>query len=325
MTQTPGSIMRLIGELRTCGVDWNISEFAILFERLRATVEGAGAINRYVRYYGDTDDCTDVRFFGIEVESIEYIPEGMVALELGENTITVRETTRNSPGVVWQGDLTWNWLDRSRLGTPVGDFTAHVPATWSTKKDRPTIQFVLSGYSYFEQGRTLDDNIRLIEYDTTWPERFDEMAKWLRSVIAPEMALRIEHYGSTAIPNMTAKPVIDILLEVPSFTEARRNLIPLFNKPECEYWWFNDHMCFIVRKDLMGTRICHIHAAPKGNRMWEGIAFRDYLRTHPDEAARYTNLKRKLAEVYTTDREAYTNAKEDFVREVTAKALRSTD
>jgi len=94
------------------------------------------------------------------------------------------------------------------------------------------------------------------------------MANWLRNAIAPEIALRVEHYGSTAIPNMPAKPFIDTLLEVPSFAEARRSLIPVFNKPECEYWWYNGHMCFIVRKDPMGTRTHHIHAAPRGHRLW---------------------------------------------------------
>ena len=84
MTRTLGPIMRLMGDLRPHGVDWPISEFAILFERLGAIIEGTGAIKRYVRLYGDCDGCTEVRFFGVEVESIEHIPEGMVALELSE-------------------------------------------------------------------------------------------------------------------------------------------------------------------------------------------------------------------------------------------------
>jgi GrpB-like predicted nucleotidyltransferase (UPF0157 family) len=80
-----------------------------------------------------------------------------------------------------------------------------------------------------------------------------------------------------------------------------------------------------VRKELMGPRTHHIHAGPARHRLWEGIAFRDYLRTHPDEASRYAALKHDLAEHLTTDREAYTNNKESFVREITAKALRLTD
>ncbi|OGN87617.1 MAG: hypothetical protein A2158_07455 [Chloroflexi bacterium RBG_13_46_14] len=161
----------------------------------------------------------------------------------------------------------------------------------------------------------------LVDYDPAWPDRFDEMAAWLRNTISPEIALRIEHYGSTAISGLPAKPIIDILMEVPSFYEARRNLIPLFNKPECEYWWYDEHMVFIIRDKSMGVRTHHIHVAPKDHRVWEGLAFRDYLRTHPGEAQRYAALKHELAELHGNDREAYTDLKTDFVREITDKAL----
>jgi GrpB-like predicted nucleotidyltransferase (UPF0157 family) len=111
-------------------------------------------------------------------------------------------------------------------------------------------------------------------------------------------------------------------MEVPSFDKARRILIPLFNKPECEYWWYDGHMLFIVRNESTGVRTHHIHAAPKGHRVWEGLAFRDYLRTHPEDARRYATLKRKLAGSYGNDREAYTGMKADFVREIILKALK---
>ena len=75
----------------------------------------------------------------------------------------------------------------------------------------------------------------------------------------------------------------------------------------------------------MGTRTHHIYAAPGGHRVWEGIAFRNYLHAHPDEAVGYTALKRQLAEYHATDREAYTDSKDGFLRKVTAKALRSAD
>jgi len=314
--------MRLIGGLCVRGADWNMSDFAALFERLKAIDEGTGAITRFVRYYGESGGRTEMRFFGIEAGAIEHIPEGMTALELGEDTITVFEPTRTGLDVAWRGDLRWNWLDCSKAGAPVGEFAANMPAGWCSQMNNSPVQFILSANSYFENGRVMDDNIRLVEYDPAWPARFEEMADRLRSTIAPDIALRIEHYGSTAIPNMTAKPVIDILLEVPSFAEARRSLIPIFNKPGCEYWWYDDHMCFILRREPMGIRTHHIHAAPKGHRIWEGVAFRDYLRSHADEAARYATLKRQLAEAHTTDREAYTSAKGDFVYEVTVKALR---
>jgi len=325
VTQTPEPIIRLTGDLRKRGADWNTSEFELLFERLGAIVGGKGGIKRHVGYHGATGGTIEVRFFGIEVESIEQIPEGMIALELSEDSISVLEPLGTGTAIAWQGGLTWNCLDNSIPEAPVGEFTAHIPADWTSQPDQSQVRFVLSTNAYFEPGKVTDDDVRLVEYSPDWPARFAEMVSWLRSVISPEIVLRIEHYGSTAIPDIPAKPVIDILLEVPSFDEARQSLIPIFNKPECEYWWYNEHMLFIVRQEFMGARTHHIHVAPGGHVIWQGIAFRDYLRTHPDEAARYAVLKRELAEYHVDDREAYTDSKENFVREVTAKALRAVD
>lgn len=315
--------MRLVGDVRRRGADWEMAEFAGLFERLGANAEGGGVVTRYLRYYGEAEGRAKVRFFGIEVESVEHISRGMVALELGEDTITVLDPGRIGPSVVWQGDLTWKWLERS--GAPVGEFAARVPDDWTSQPDPRPVGFVLSANSYFERGRASDDDVHLVEYDPAWPAKFSEMADRLRHTLPPDIAVRIEHYGSTAIPGMPAKPIIDILLEVPSFAEARRTLIPVFNRPECEYWWYNDHMTFVIRKEFMGTRTHHIHAAPVGHRVWQGIVFRDYLRAHQDEAARYGGLKRELAERFAADREAYTDSKDDYVRDVTARARRAVE
>jgi len=324
MTHIPGPIVRLVGSLCVRGTDWDMPEFGLLFERLGATVMHAGLTNRYVRYFGYRGERVEVRFFGLEVGHIEHIPRGMIALEIGEDSITVLGPGDAGPTVTWRGDLTWAWLDRSPAGA-AGDFVACVPAEWTCVPDLPALDLIITANSYFERGADCDDDIRLVEYDQSWPAKYDEMAAWLSDTLDPDIALRIEHYGSTAIPGMPAKPVIDILLEVPSFAEARRSLIPVFNRPECEYWWYNDHMCLIIRKRLMGTRTHHIHAAPAGHRIWDGIEFRDYLRAHPDQAERYAALKRELAECHGTDREAYTNAKHDFVSEITARALRSAN
>jgi GrpB-like predicted nucleotidyltransferase (UPF0157 family) len=322
VAQIPRPTIRLIGELWLHGADWDLLAYPDLFRRLGAIVEGTGTVTRYVRYYGQAGGRTEVRFFGVDTDTIGYIPAGMIALELGEDTMSVYVPTLVGPAVSWRRQLTWNWLDRSGLGGLVGEFTVSVPADWTSVPNSLPIDFILSANAYFKRGNPADDDVALVEYDPLWRAKFSEMADWLRKTVPQEVLLRVEHYGSTAIPGMPAKPVIDILLEVPSFAQARRILIPAFNKIECEYWWYNDHMSFIFRKGLAGTRTHHIHAAPAGHRVWEGIVFRDYLRAHPDEGDRYATLKRELAERHATDREAYTNSKEGFVREVTAKALR---
>lgn len=241
----------------------------------------------------------------------------MVAFELGEGAITLLDVKKTP----WQGKLNWNWFNCSVENAPIGEFKARVPASWLPRPDLSPVDFILTANSYFEKGRISNDEINLVNYHRGWPAIFEEMANWLRSNIPPEIILRIEHIGSTAIPGMPAKPIIDILLEVPSFDEARRVLIPVFNKPESEYWWYDDHITFIMRKELMGTRTHHIHVAPQG-QFSERIIFRDYLRTHPYDANRYAALKRELAARHAADREEYTAAKGSFIREITEKALK---
>jgi GrpB-like predicted nucleotidyltransferase (UPF0157 family) len=315
-------ILRLTGGLLTSGKDWSLAEFGDLFARLENEIDCPGSLRRYVRYFGESGDNTELRFFGTAVDSIRTIPDGMVSLELGEEEITIYKQEDDHPAASWKGRLTWDWQDRSNPEYPLGEFTADVPPDWLSGTGDSKVRFIVSARSCSQEGKVPDDEVHLVEYDPTWPDRFHEIADWLRNSIAPDIALRIEHYGSTAIPGIPAKPVIDILLEVPSFAEARRNLIPLFNKTECEYWWYDDHMLFIIRDRSTGNRTHHIHAAPEGHRVWEGLAFRDYLRKHPDDAQRYTALKYRLAESHGNDRETYTGLKADFVREINDNALK---
>ncbi|UCD09242.1 MAG: GrpB family protein [Dehalococcoidales bacterium] len=299
-----------------------MSEFGDLFRRLENEIDNAASIRRYLRYFGGTDDKTEVRFFGTAVNSTQSIPDGMVSLELSEEQITVYKHEGSHPVIIWKSRLTWDWLDRSNPETPLGEFTAGIPPDWLSGRGISEIRFILSANSYSHQGRVPDDDVHIVDYDPSWLDRFEEMADWLRNTISPDIVLRIEHYGSTAIPGIPAKPIIDILLEIPSFFEARRNLLPLFNMPECEYWWYDEHIVFIIRDESTGIRTHHIHAAPKEHRVWEGLIFRDYLRTHPEDAQKYTDLKYKLAESHGNDREVYTDLKADFVREITDKALK---
>jgi GrpB-like predicted nucleotidyltransferase (UPF0157 family) len=307
--------MKLAGGLQIRGGKWDLDSFGALFHRLKQGVEHADDPIRHVGYEGFDGDRCDVRFFGVEVREIGNIPEGMVGWDLRENTWAVLDHSGDS----WEGSLTWNWSDNS-----LAEFTAACPSEWSAEPPHAPHEFRISANVYIARGKSLDDEVHLVDYDDSWPRRYEEMASWLAESLGPDLAPRIEHYGSTAIPGMPAKPVIDILVEVPSFEEARRRAVPVFNKPECEYWFYSDHMVFIVREEFMGKRTHHIHMAPARHRIWDGLAFRDYLRTHPDGASRYVALKRKLADRHQTDRERYTIAKEDFVREVTAKAIELT-
>jgi GrpB-like predicted nucleotidyltransferase (UPF0157 family) len=318
MQQQP--VLLLTGELLKNGEDWDIPRFGALFGRLQNEVKTQSSVIRYLRLYAEIDGATELRFFGITGDTIENIPDGMVGLELGTGTYTVYNPSENGSTVVWQAPLTWDWLDLSKPLYPVGDFRTHVPARHKPVGEVTDVHFILSAFSYGERGKTADDNVKLTGYNPNWPGQYEAMKDRLQKKLTPDIARRIEHYGSTAIPGMPAKPVIDILIEIPSYEKARQALVPLFNRPECEYWWYNEHMTFIVRDGFLGMRQYHIHAAPAGNRVWEGLAFRDYLIGHPDDAKRYADLKYQLAESHASDREAYTDLKADFVREITEKA-----
>jgi GrpB-like predicted nucleotidyltransferase (UPF0157 family) len=280
------------------------------FDRLASEVGHRGNIARYVQYQSRTNDGKCLHFLGLQVDEIDEIQEGMVAWELSRDTWIIHQPR----DTIWQGGISWQWLNDSVPDRVIGEFTGE----WRGSNAQ---QFEIVTNSYFCPNKKRDDDVHLVEYDPSWPERYEEMAERLREVLGPDIALRVEHYGSTAVPGMTAKPVIDVMVEIPSFAEARKRAIPAFNKPECEYWWYRDHMCFIVRDAIVGKRTHHIHMAPAGHRIWDGLIFRDYLKCHPDEASRYAALKHELAEKYRSNREDYTEAKGAFVQEITAKAL----
>lgn len=167
------------------------------------------------------------------------------------------------------------------------------------------------------------DNIVIMEYDRQWVELFEREAIYLRNLLGEALILRIEHFGSTAIPGMPAKPIIDMLVEIPNFDRIQQEALPKLVDARYEYLWRSDrppgHMMF-VKRSPDGLRTHHIHMATTGHKFWERLYFRDYLRNHPEEATRYAQLKRDLAAQFLGDREAYTNGKSEYVASITTKA-----
>ena len=316
--------MRFVGGQELSPTPGDHGLIASGFSKMPQQTRHVDTVARFVGYESLLQGSDRVRFFGIEVGDIEEIPDGMVAWDLGETDWTIWESRGGQDVMVWQEEITWMWLDRfpSKPGARVGEFTAQGPAEWSRLRLPRDREFWMFANAYTCAARSdFRDGVNLADYDPSWPERYEEMACWLRNSIGLGIALRVEHYGSTAIPGMSAKPIIDVLVEVPSFRQAKERVLPCMNGEAWEYWWYSDHMVFIKRTELMGERTHHIHLAPRGHDIWGGIAFRDYLRLHPGDAARYAELKRQLVQDYRDDRERYTNAKEVFVEEITSKAL----
>ena len=164
--------------------------------------------------------------------------------------------------------------------------------------------------------------IRLEPYDEAWPARFELERDALGRVLEPWLVGPIEHIGSTAVPGLAAKPVIDIMAAVRDLEQSLPAIAPL-QTLDYQYWPYRPDVMHWFCKPDASHRTHHLHLVPYGSALWvERIAFRDYLRTHPRTAAEYAALKASLAAQYSSDREAYTDAKGPFVAEVVRTALR---
>jgi GrpB-like predicted nucleotidyltransferase (UPF0157 family) len=318
--------MQLVGGLRIgTAAPGNDSFYRDLLVRLPSEVRDTGPLTRFVAFDFLSDGTDPITFLGIEVESIAPIPPGLIGWDLGREALTVLEWGNGVNSVIWQEQVVWQWLDeRTCAGRRrvTGEFSVRVPAEWNGTGAPAVRQFQISANAYLAPGHAAeDDGIHLKEYDPSWPAMYDEFTKWLDERLGPEVVRRIEHIGSTAIPGMVAKPVIDVLVEVPSFREARRRAVPSLNEESWEYWWYRDHMVFIRRDHFMGRRTHHVHLMQDGIDLRRRVAFRDYLRSHPADALRYAALKQQLARHHQADREHYTDAKTAFVNAIVATAM----
>lgn len=161
------------------------------------------------------------------------------------------------------------------------------------------------------------DALVVIEpYSDEWPRRFAEERDVLEVVLRPWLAGPIEHVGSTAIPGLAAKPVIDIMAAVHSL-EASRPAIASLAPLGYLYAPYRAEMMHWLCKPRPELRTHHLSLVPIGSQLWKDrIAFRDRLRSDSALADAYASLKRDLARKYAKDRESYTDAKRPFVEMV---------
>lgn len=166
------------------------------------------------------------------------------------------------------------------------------------------------------------EQVALHAYDPSWPAAYAvERARLL--ALLPGVFIDLRHIGSTAVPGLCAKPIIDILAGVESMA-----IVASMAEPVCTFGYTTSaefNATLLDRRWFMrwanGRRTHHLHMVVHDSRAWhEHLRFRDALRAQPDLAARYAALKTRLAERYATDREAYTEAKAAFVRRVSETA-----
>lgn len=166
-----------------------------------------------------------------------------------------------------------------------------------------------------------EEPIQVVAYDESWPARFNDERAILHQVLIHWSAGTIEHIGSTAVPGLAAKPVIDIMVGVESLA-ASRPAIPVLSKIEYCYFPYRTESMHWFCKPSPSLRTHHLHLVPFQSRLWvERLAFRDYLRTHAEAAREYAELKYRLAEQYRFDREGYTEAKTPFVERIIKLSL----
>lgn len=173
-----------------------------------------------------------------------------------------------------------------------------------------------------ESGREWrDEVVHLADPDPTWPTAFRTEAAALESTIGSYVTGGVHHVGSTAVPGLSAKPVIDVLVGVASL-EASRPCLELLEPLQYVHSPYRAEVMHWFCKPHPSRRTHHLHLVPTGSaRYVEELAFRDYLRAHPDSARDYEALKRELAVRFRHDREGYTEGKAPFVRELTDRAL----
>jgi GrpB-like predicted nucleotidyltransferase (UPF0157 family) len=168
----------------------------------------------------------------------------------------------------------------------------------------------------------IHEAVTIVPYDPAWPLLFETERARIAGLL-PE--LRLEHIGSTAVPGMPAKPVIDCIATVPTMEAADRLVEQLcrhgyttsaeFNRALGDRRWLMRH--------AGGRRTHHLHLVlEQSDRLAECVRFRDRLREHADLARRYAELKQQLADSVGPDREAYTAAKAGFIETVLGRGRR---
>lgn len=158
-----------------------------------------------------------------------------------------------------------------------------------------------------------DAPVVLAPYDPEWADRFEAERRLLKPVLRKWMGGGIHHVGSTAVPGLEAKPIIDILVGVHELASSRDAIEPLAGLEYLYAPYRTEEMHWFCKPDPR-HRTHHLHLVPAGSpRFRRELAFRDQLRGDPKRAEEYAALKRGLAARFKHDRQAYTDAKASFI------------
>ena len=164
--------------------------------------------------------------------------------------------------------------------------------------------------------RALHERVEIVPYDPAWPGLFAEEVARLRAALPADLIGRIEHFGSTAVPGLAAKPIIDILVTVPDIAAEQDHVEPLLAAG------------YVLRVREPGHRLVrtserdvHVHLLQVGDQAAEDyLLFRDHLRADASDRALYEDTKRELTSRQWPDMNAYADAKTDVIEAIKARA-----
>ena len=156
-------------------------------------------------------------------------------------------------------------------------------------------------------------SVKLNPYQKKWSGEFEKERQRLLKKLG-NLVVDVQHIGSTSVPGLTAKPIIDMSAGVRRFKDAKKLTKPLrelgynFDRP------FQNQIFFAKGPDAKRTH--YLHVMRYNGAKWRNDAvFRDYLRTHSKRAKAYTTLKVKLAKRYQNERQKYSDGKDRFIKE----------
>lgn len=179
----------------------------------------------------------------------------------------------------------------------------------------------------FPKQRKIARPVEIFDYDREWPSKFLEERTKIMGVIG-DTVVEVEHVGSTAVPGLCAKPIIDIMVGIRKLIDAENCIVPL---ESIGYKYVREYEVSIPERRYfrkgpseIPNKHFHLHMVEHGSDFWKRhLLFRDYLRTHPGAALEYCELKKRLASKCRLNREAYTEAKTTFIESIVSKAKTS--
>ncbi len=165
--------------------------------------------------------------------------------------------------------------------------------------------------------------VEVVEHNREWRDLFQVESKSVAQALGQSI-VAIHHIGSTSIPNIHAKPIIDLLIEVKDINKVDCNNLAMEKigyEALGEFGMVNRR--YFRKDNSLGIRTHHVHIFEANSAEIERhLAFRDYMIAHPAEAQQYSNLKRKLAQQYPRDIESYMDGKDEFIKNIDKKAAR---